>query len=311
MVSDDIALLKLTIESIAETDEEKIKCYLFRTDNLLFLDTCFITHQNCLENVSYSYEILEELCGGTDLKHVLFVVTELVLYEMRDKDKGINEKSFSYLKGLSEYGFTIVLVKEENILNMVSPYISKSAKEWNYLFWDKLNNSKPYLKRIMCMADACRYEDKFDSNTFIHNFLCDIKETKKSKDSLAEELIFVYMLFLLELIGNSSRKHIYFLSDDYPAITKLQKALNITNKNQSGNYEAISSFSLAQEMVRCEKITSVSKVEAFLIKTMSEPFHVLINKQPPYQPTEAIVSAHEVADYVVNKRMQVIWKGKG
>lgn len=317
----EIERLAASIDDLVVADESQICCYLFQTRHLVFLDTCFVTHQGGYPRQPEVYEALGELCGGTDAKDVVFALTETVLYEMMQHDTGeIYEQSEQFLRGLKESGFTIVLIKEENVLHMVMPYVQRNAAEWNDFFVQNIRSNKAAWTAIVGKTKnpACRFYDVFSSShdtsvrrDFIHDFIVELKEHKTTRDSLAEELIFLYILFLRVLLGDAKKKSVWFFSDDLPALVRMNQIFGGLAEGEHRNYEGIHSFQFVQYMRRLGKIESKQELQEYLSGFMSEKLIVLVEKEPPFQAMQEVKSLEECAELIVEEHRNLTLVGRG
>lgn len=317
----EIEELVASIDDLVITDESKICCYLFQTNHLVFLDTCFVTHQSGYQRQTEVYEAFGKLCAGTDVKDVVFVLTEMVLYEMSQQSTGqIYEQSRTFLRGLKDFGCTIVLVKEENVLHMVTPYVQRSAEEWNAFLMEGICSNKALWTSIIGKTKNPEFAfcDVFSlvgtvprEREFVHDFIVALKEHKTSKDSLAEELIFLYIIFLRVLLGDAKRKHMWFLSDDFSALARMKHIFENLEDGAWRNYEGIHSFRFVQYMHHLGMIQSKEELLGYLSSFMSEKVTVFVEKEPPFHPLRETKTLEECVDLIYEHGERLTLVGKG
>ena len=82
-VVDCISEMISTSEGLFETDQERVVATILQAEKIFFLDTCFITKSFNIETTDL-LKAFENIAGGKAKIKIVFVLTELVLYELKD-----------------------------------------------------------------------------------------------------------------------------------------------------------------------------------------------------------------------------------
>lgn len=285
-----------TIENIISStplliyDESKLYPALFKARSVFFLDTCFITRIYEID-INLIIESFDRLAGSKDT--YLFVITELVLYELKDKDSdNLQKNAENFFCKLISKGHTIVVVKEEHLVSLLCSYSEKKIAEMNRMFCDIIRDNSANLckigelikkdTKVPCgniMSSMYDVPDKYD---FIKNTLIYIKEQKKTQDSLAEDVLCIFLALFFKVYDGVLRGHFYFCSNDYKAITRIRKTFRISLRNVVIKFDALHGFGLVQYMINSKMVDNEEDAVCMLKKIISnEPFSVSVRQQLP------------------------------
>lgn len=237
-VADIIMNLEKDVEDYFITDQHEAVMAILKAENALFLDTGFISRlaKSPMENIG---DFIKAKC--------ILIVTELVIYELSEKDRlRINACARTFFKEISEQGFKLVLLKEITLPSQFGEYISKSAFERNRDFVGLLSKNKATLT---CLAQAlenlpAKYKDIFETDykvpkdtDFTTNIIRELVSRKQGKDSLAEELIIVCILLIMELPKGGK---MFFCTHDHASISRFNKAIQTSLPNVEHMVSAVS-----------------------------------------------------------------------
>lgn len=123
----NIEALKSNIPGFIILDQKSVCKKIIRARNVIWLDTCFITKIEFLPDRWKIFQAYEKMANGKSERDIVFVITELVLYELMDSDINVvHEKQVTFFTQMHEYGFCILLLNEETIhknleLFLISP----------------------------------------------------------------------------------------------------------------------------------------------------------------------------------------------
>lgn len=292
--------------------QEQVEVYklILKTRNIIFLDTCFITRLIYFGNPEYFSNAFERLAGGKTKEDIVLVITELVLYELKDSQEPVLQKNnYEILKRIKESGFSIVVLRESEVCDNIGNYINRKPLIWNEFLVGKLRDNKAnltYLSRIIMTDKTIGFSNLFEEEfvipkqkRFINNLIEKVEERKSSRDSLAEELVGVVMFFLFELIKDSNRNIVYFCSNDYAALTRMGKVIQEAYAICNVEYIPLSTFTLAQYMVKEGIIESENWLLELFGHTLSEKITVLVKKEIPYHETEVEITREEAVDLIL------------
>lgn len=256
-VADIIMNLEKDVEDYFITDQHEAVMAILKAENALFLDTGFISR---LAN-AHSEKIADFLKG----KCVL-VVTEMVIYELSGKEGSrITAYAKIFFKKISEQGIGLVLLKETTLSSQLGEYISKSAFERNRDFVGLLCKNKAALTSLAQAIEnlPAKYQDIFETDykvpkdaDFTTDIIRELVSRKQEKDSLAEELIIVCILLIMEL-PNSGK--MFFCTHDHASITRFNKAMQTTLPNLEHRVSAVSLYSFVAFLIKMKVLDESDK----------------------------------------------------
>lgn len=290
-----------------ETNQEEVITSILRAEKIVFLDTCFITKSSHMETGDL-FRAFENIAGGKEKSKIVFVLTELVLYELKDSvaDK-LQEKNEEFFSNMAEYGFCMLLLKEETIYDNIRPYMSYSVEDWNRRFSNLIHDNIAnftFGKRIRTDCRMPYYgfsEMGFNipnNSTFVNEIIVYLKNVKTSKDSMAEELISISLFFVFELIRGSFRNEFIFCSHDFGAIARINKSIQTSYANMLCQFKSINNFSIVQYMVNEGILDSKENVLESLRKIMGETVKLVIRNDLPFQSFEKTITIEEAVDMI-------------
>ena len=311
LVLDCISEMISNSGGLFETNQNEVVASILRAEKVFFLDTCFITRAFNIKTEDL-LKAFEKIAGGKEKTKVVFVVTELVLYELKDSvDNKLQEKNKDFLCDMSNYGFCLLLLKEETICDNIRPYMSYSVKKWNQRFSSLIHDNIANLTIGQLIRTDSRMpyygfsEIGFNvpnKSTFINEIIVYLKNVKKNKDSMAEELITISIFFIFELIRGTSRNIFIFCSHDFGAIARMNKSIQTSYSNMCCQYENINVFSIVQYMVKEGILKSKEEVKDSLHKIMGDTVRLVIKSGLPFQPIEQKITIDEAVEMLFSDR---------
>ena len=311
MIKETIDQIKKTLPEYFITNQAEAFKILLRACSICFLDTCFVTRLNCVAEKSDIYTAFEKMAGGRDKESIVFVVTELVLYELKDsKESVLQSRNKALFDAINANGFTIILITEEEVCENINVYVSKPKVEWNNLLLKYLGENKANMSKlfsVMRNSGDTVQESIYNGSIrtvretdFISRLIVEIKERKSPEDSLAEELIGVSLFFILELIKDSNRNAIYFCSHDLPAIDRFNKVIRTSFSRVEISIKTISFFSFVSYMVEQGLISDREYLVEVLKKTFGPVINVIEEDESIVQSTPEKKTVEEVAENMLN-----------
>ena len=315
-VVDYISEMISASEGLFETDQEKVVATILQAEKIFFLDTCFITKSFNIETKDL-LKAFENIAGGKEKTKIVFVLTELVLYELKDSvENKLQEKNEEFFSNMLEYGFCLLLLKEETICDNIRPYMSYSVEDWNRRFSNLIHDNIANLTIGKRIRTDCRMpyygfsEIGFsipNKNTFVNEIITYLKNEKTSKDSMAEELIAISLFFIFELIRGSFRNEFIFCSHDFGAIARMNKSLQTSYSNMLCRFKSINIFSIVQYMVNEGILDSKETVLDSLKKIMGDTVKLVIRNDLPFQSIEKKITIDEAVEMLfANKTVDLL-----
>lgn len=302
--------------SLFETNQANVVASILQAEKIFFLDTCFITKSFNIETEDL-LRAFENIAEGKEKSKIVFVLTELVLYELKDSvENKLQEKNEEFLSNMLEYGFCLLLLKEETICDNIRPYMAYSVEKWNRRFSNLIHDNIANLtlgNRIRTDRRMPYYgfsEMGFNiptNSTFVNEIIVYLKNAKTSKDSMAEELIVISIFFIFELIRGSFRNEFIFCSHDFGAIARMNKSLQTSYSNMLCQFKIINNFSMVQYMVNEGILNSREKVLDSLKKIMGDTVKLIIRNDLPFQAIEKKVTIDEAVEMLFeNKKVDLL-----
>ena len=302
--------------SLFETNQANVVASILQAEKIFFLDTCFITKSFNIETEDL-LRAFENIAEGKEKSKIVFVLTELVLYELKDSvENKLQEKNEEFLSNMLEYGFCLLLLKEETICDNIRPYMAYSVEKWNRRFSNLIHDIIANLtlgNRIRTDRRMPYYgfsEMGFNiptNSTFVNEIIVYLKNAKTSKDSMAEELIVISIFFIFELIRGSFRNEFIFCSHDFGAIAIMNKSLQTSYSNMLCQFKIINNFSMVQYMVNEGILNSREKVLDSLKKIMGDTVKLIIRNDLPFQAIEKKVTIDEAVEMLFeNKKVDLL-----
>lgn len=302
-VNDIILDLEKEIKDIAIMDQVQAVKELIRTPISFFLDTCFVSRNSLYKDDTKIISLFKKIAAEKPGKRVLVIVTSLVLYEMRDSGNKLSRYSKQLFNVMHDAGVTIAYLREEAIAKEIAEYTRLSPAELNKLFVKRLCENKAnltMLKSIIYSDEKLRkiYEVEYkasSSSEFIAGFLSQVKEKKENEDSLAEELISLVIILLLELPNN--REYV-LCTNDLAAIARFNKSICTSAPSTRHRVSAMSAFTATQAMIEHGIVKEDDKdnLRKVLTACVGENVIVVEVKESPYHPTEIRLNVQELLE---------------
>ncbi len=303
-VKEVVDILKRDLPSYVITDEDGACDILLKSRLAVFLDTCFMSSLQKLEEKLLE-DLLAKVTNEGNGKKMVLVITELVLYESKDSR---NNKVQSYVKRIIDIAernhIPVVLINEQNMHKVLMKYTGNGVNWWNNIFLARLQENKANLAKLMVVINSDKESVLNDSNhitneqlkdaEFISDAIGHIKERKSDKDSMAEELICIVIFFLFEGFMNVPNKRVLFCSNDNEALARVRMAVKTSYVTTS--FENVHFFTLVQFMVAEGLLTDKEIVYGILKKTMAPNLLVQEKKELPFCETEQMMTLEEIVD---------------
>ncbi len=301
--------------SIFETNQEIVIRKILQAEKAFFLDTCFVSKSLHL-NAAHVFGAFRRISGGKEKQEVVFVVSELVLYELKDSaDNVLQAKNREFLEKMSAEGFSLLVLKEETVCSHISPFMKYSKKQWNEIFIRLIHDNIATLgfsqivrtdKRMPYFGfSEVGFPVPGDAD-FINDIIVYLKNMKKNKDSLAEELIGISLLFLSELTHGSMRNEYIFCTDDFGALARMNKVIQTSYPTVQNRFKAINMFTLVQYMMKEKIMTSKKEAVDSLKKIMGGNVKLLVENALPFCPKEETLTIDEAVDRIFNDEQIVL-----
>lgn len=308
-IADSIAEIISSLEDIFETDQENVIESILRAENVIFLDTCFITKSYYLQTEKV-FQAFEQIAGGREKQKAVFVVTELVIYELKDSSANeLQVKNKAFFEKMSEYGFCLLILKEESVCENIRSFLNYSNKRWNEIFSILIHDNVANLSfnRLIRTDRRMPYfgfsEIGYnipDDRSFIRDIVLYLKNAKANRDSMAEELVCTSLFPIFELTHGSQYNKYIFCSHDLGAIVRMNKVIQTSYPVMQKQFKTINVFAFVQFMVKEQIITSKEETVESLKRIMGENVSLIIGDVLPFTPIEKTITVEEAVDQIFN-----------
>lgn len=217
---------------------------ILRSEKALFLDTGFVSRVGAQEWYECGERIIKEALGGTEPENSVCILTELVLYELKDSQNNVIQRhNRNLLYHLHESGYRIVILCEEKMAELTKECLTMNSKEWNACFVSRIDMNKAYLTTVKRLLDIHpNYREILDYGykiptkaTFVPEIIKWLKENKKSKDSLAEQIISMCILLLLDL---PSKTEYVLCTKDKNAAVNIRRIVGLSYPDEAHRVSA-------------------------------------------------------------------------
>ena len=311
-VKNTIDVLKQNLPSYVITNQSDGCDHLLKAKRAIFLDTGFATRLSLI-NFSSLGQLLDIILEQFDAREIVVIVTELVLFELKDANNNEINCSVKQIFDLcKEKEVPVVVINEETLYKELMRFSDYNIEWWNILFLERLKENKANLIKLMKLIDSdtslslnSTFEVKATTlrdKEFVASCIEQFKERKHNRDSLAEELISVIIMFLFEGFMNTPNKRIYFCSCDNGALARIKMTLSTSYRNDMSSFENIHLFTLIQFMVTQGILSDKAEVKNIFEKMMQPTIAVVEKKDLPFCETEQKITIDQVIDGIFNGR---------
>ncbi len=217
---------------------------ILRSEKALFLDTGFVSRVGAQEWGAKGERIIKEALGEAEPNNSVCIITELVLYELKDSQKNaVQQHNRDLLYHLHKSGYRIVILCEEKLAELTREFLTINSKEWNISFVSKIDMNKAYLTTVKRLLDMHpNYKGIFDYEyripikaSFVSELIMWLKDNKKRKDSLAEQIISLCILLLLDL---PSKTEYVLCTKDKNAAVNLRRIIGLSYPDEAHRVSA-------------------------------------------------------------------------
>ena len=310
---DDIRQIIGSLDNSYIVDQEKVTDLMLKSKVKVFLDTCFVSKLKHMGNK----EIIDGLNIYADENSVkkddiIFVITSMILYEMKEGEKNhIDPYIDSIIHDVCDNDYKVVILMEEEISKQLRQYVGVSGNSENVEFVSMMRLSSVYLTRLSIRIKddkTLTYQGILETggpvpkdNTFIENFLLEIKELKMNKDSLAEELIAISILMYARIWNIQKRgKQIVFCTNDYDAAMRVHACLKAGLSAENISFKKIYAFTFGQYLIEKGIITDLQYAKESLIKMVGSQILIFEDEEPPYGSFEIQVETGDMVEKIFN-----------
>ncbi len=236
--SEVIAELKNDIGSYVISDMRKVMELIFVSERVVFLDTGVVSRIGNKDWESEGCACIESIIDSGNQSKCVFIITELVLYELKDSISDVIQKhNRDLIINMYSAAYKIGILCEEITVETIHIYLNTSISVFNESFVKRLKENRPFLRTVdkLVSEDIKRrrlLEDRYKipiKNDFISECIIWLKNNKNNRDSLAEQILALCLLMFLDMPG---RTQYLFCTNDKKARVNLLKIVRTSHLDE-------------------------------------------------------------------------------
>ena len=236
--SEIVAELTKDIGEYVEPDISKVINLMLVSEKVVFLDTGVISRIGKLKWETIGHSYIDAIIENTDPTNCVFVITEMVLYEIKDSgSNAVQKHNRDFIINMYRMGYKVVILREERVGETLNAYINMPVGELNDRFVKRVIDNRPFLRTVVnlisgeskwsgMLTDDYKAPTKSDYVSECINWL---KNNKDNRDSLAEQIIAICVLILLDLPG---RSYYVFYTNDKKASVNFKKIIKASHPTE-------------------------------------------------------------------------------
>lgn len=243
--SEVIAELINDIDEYVVSDIRKAIDSILVSERVVFLDTGVISRIGKLNWETMGHTYIDAVIKNTNSANCVFVVTEMILYEIKDSENNVIQKyNRDFIMNMYRAGYMVVIMREEMTGETLKSYMNTSIAVLNDRFLKRIIDNRPFLRTVVNLLseDSTRSEmltDDYKAPTtsdYIFECISWLKNNKENRDSLAEQIIAMCILMLLDLPGRSSY---VFYTHDNKASVNLKKIIKSSHPAEIHRFDVV------------------------------------------------------------------------
>ena len=284
------------------TDRRRINAEIHSREKCYFYDTCSFRRHVQLDDMSKDH-LLEYVKN----KNGIIIITRTILMELASNSGELNSEYIEYIKKISNYGISILLIYEEDLFWVLDVCFSNNETINEHLCW-AVRNIKSSVSTITYTleknkdieAEILKLKNK-DTSVVYQRFFDAVRKNKESGDNLGEEMIAICLYILSKMPGYNNGKYC-IITEDKSAAAKINKMFEKIPKVYKGSDVGIySTPKLAQILFREQIIRDKQNIEAILSAGISGNITVLGTLTHDIRPVERSFNADELSDLIIQR----------
>lgn len=224
----------------------KQKCY--------FYDTCSFRRHANLKNNEARY-----LLKYIKAQNGIVIITRCILMELASHSGVLNQEYIEYIKHITEFGISVLVIYEEDIFAVMEVCFSTNAAINSYLCWTIRTMKIPVstiaktLEQNSSIYNEVIKGRNLDNSGVYKRFFEAARGNKETGDNLGEELLAICLHILSYLPGEDDGKFCV-ITDDKEAGSKIDALFKETAKQYKGKKIIIFSTPKLVQVLHREKI---------------------------------------------------------
>lgn len=216
------------------TDRRRIIAEILGKQKCFFYDTCSFRRHANLNSVEAEY-----LLTYIKAQNGIVVITRCILMELASHSGALNREYVEYIKHITEFGISVLLIYEEDLFSVMEVAFSTNAAINRYLCWSVRTIKSPVstitetLDQDKSIHDEVIKGRNLDNGDVYKRFFEAVRGNKKSGDNLGEELLAICLHILSYLPGEKDGKFC-LITDDRGAAGKIDTLFKQTAEQYKG-----------------------------------------------------------------------------
>lgn len=281
------------------TDEDRIVSEIIGAARCYFYDTCSLRRHACLDS-SAEY-ILRYIKG----QRAVVVITRCILMELASHSGVLNPEYIDYIRRISDYGITVLVVYEESLFSVMEVCFGANATINGYLCWAVRTTVGP----VSSIKDMLRANPRvnrevvcgkgLDSSGVYSRFFQAARGVKESGDNLGEDLLAICLQVLSHIPGEPDGKFC-MIADDKGAAAKMDRIFKkVKHAHRGRRIGVFSTPRLAQTLYREGVLHDRESLCAILGAGTNGNLSVLGVQQYDIDSAEITLTKDELADLIM------------
>lgn len=241
------------IRSFVVTDKEQAQKLVMLSNDIAFLDTCMFAHHYSCSNTDIWVIQIQKMCHSK----TVFIITPLLLYEMQGgANRPMSMEQIAYLNKLCTAGIKMIYLPEEDCIRAIH---RKYNEDYQVINKHACNVTRKIAIKFPGVGDIIRSNISMmrsyifggvnppKQDEFLDKLFMELRQNKRPKDSLAEELIAIVAIYLLEVTDLEANYQVRFFSDDVTAVIQLATS-PLSEYARRSKYRTVNSVGLLSTM---------------------------------------------------------------
>ncbi len=282
------------------TNKETIVTEILRKQKCYFYDTCSFRRHANLENNEVEY-----LLKYMKVQNGIVIITRCILMELASHSGALNQEYIEYIKHISEFGISVLIIYEEDLFAVMAVCFSTNAVINSYLCWTMRTMKLPVSTIAKTFEQNINIHDEvikgrnLDNGGVYKRFFEAVRERKEAGDNLGEELLAICLHILSYIPGEDDGKFCV-ITDDKEAGSKIDTLFKETAKQYKGKKIVIfSTPKLVQVLYREKIIEDREHVKAILSTGTDGNIVVLGTLIYDIRSKDISISSDELTDLIM------------
>ncbi|MCD8149264.1 MAG: hypothetical protein LUE92_06825 [Clostridiales bacterium] len=287
-------------ELFTETDPAICADLILKARVCFFYDTCSFRLHSHMPHVESLLEYIANKGG-------IIVITRCILMELASRSGYLNQEYLTYMKKISNYSVSLLVIYEEDILKLMNLCFSGQAVINDYLCWavrlliqNPVTAVREILNRNRTLYERVISGKNISDGRLYTEFFSTVRQEKQSGDSMGEELLAI-CLYILTHHPMAKDGKFCMVTEDKGALRKFKLILEKVSKWHSGRAMILySTPKLIQQMYREKILNEKDTIEEMLLALGKGNIAVFGTRPQDLCVKEISLSSRELAEKIAS-----------